>query len=264
MGQHSAIEWTDHTFNPWWGCLKVSPACTNCYAEAWARRVGQQLWGPTASRRTFGEAHWREPLRWNRAAIAANRRDRVFCASMSDVFEDRPEIAEERGRLFELIEETPQLDWLLLTKRPENIHCPDAWQGRFPRNVWLGTTVELQEYAARRLEALLKHTAVVHFVSCEPLLGPVDLSRWLSPLRVNWVIVGGESGKAARPMAPRWARALRDQCSKARVPFHFKQWGNWTPIGPHEDSLRRVSKRAGGRVLDSRVWSGFPTPRNLT
>lgn len=261
MGQHSAIEWTHHTFNPWWGCLKVSPACTYCYAETWAKRVGQQLWGPTAPRRTFGDAHWREPLRWNRAAEAHGRRERVFCASMADVFEDRLELAPSRDSLFDLIEKTPHLDWLLLTKRPENIGRLSRWRQRFPDNVWLGTTVELQEYAAPRLDALLTHDAVVHFASCEPLLGPLDLTRWLSPGRLNWLIAGGESGWHARPMTPAWARALRDQCIRADVPFHFKQWGDWGPLRRGaSDALVRLGKRATGRALDGHTWDGFPKP----
>lgn len=223
--------------------------------------MGHQLWGPTAPRRTFGATHWQEPQRWNRAAGAGKRRERVFCASMADIFEDRPDLAAERQKLFLLIDSTPHLDWLLLTKRPENIGRLNGWGGRFPTNVWLGTTVELQEYAARRLDALLENQSVVHFVSCEPLLGPLDLSSWLSPSRLNWLITGGESGKHARPMAPAWARSLRDQCAAAGVPFHFKQWGDWAPAASHDQELARVGKKAGGRILDKQTWDGFPKPR---
>lgn len=121
MGKNSRIEWTDHTFNPWWGCTKVSEACKNCYAEAWSKRVGQQVWGPQAERRFFGERHWLEPLKWNADAAAHGKRLRVFCASMADVFEDRRSLDPWRSKLWELIEATPQLDWLLLTKRPEHV-----------------------------------------------------------------------------------------------------------------------------------------------
>src|SRR5947208_2303347 len=120
MGRYSSIEWTHHTFNPWWGCQKVSAACDNCYAEIWAKRTGQDLWGSTAERRLFGEKHWSEPIRWHQEASLAGRRERVFCASMADVFERRADLNEERRRLWKVIERTPSLDWLLLTKRPQN------------------------------------------------------------------------------------------------------------------------------------------------
>jgi protein gp37 len=180
---------------------------------------------------------------------------------MADIFEDRPDLAEERQKLFHLIDSTPHLDWLLLTKRPENIRRLNGWGGQFPTNVWLGTTVELQEYAPQRLDALLENQSVVHFASCEPLLGPLDLSPWLAPSRLNWLITGGESGKRARPMAPAWARALRDQCAAAGVPFHFKQWGDWAPVANRGQELARVGKKAGGRILDKQTWDGFPRPR---
>ena len=121
MGANSKIEWTTHTFNPWWGCTKVSEACKHCYAEAWAKRVGQNVWGPKPERRLLSDNHWRQPLKWNRDAANAAERPRVFCASMADVFEDRDELIEHRDRLFDLIEATPKLDWLVLTKRPQNV-----------------------------------------------------------------------------------------------------------------------------------------------
>src|SRR5271166_5607806 len=150
MGKNSKIEWTDHTFNPWWGCTKVSEACKNCYAEAWSKRVGQKVWGPTANRRFFGEKHWLEPVKWN-ADTQAGRRRRVFCASMADVFEDRRELDPWRQKLWDLIEVTPRLDWLLLTKRPELVATLARWGDDWPPNVWLGTTVEDQESADFRL-----------------------------------------------------------------------------------------------------------------
>src|ERR1700719_3859010 len=142
MAQNSSIEWTDHTFHPWWGCSKVSPACDNCYAELWAKRMGQQVWGNAAPRRFFSDAHWNEPLTWNDDADAAGQRKRVFCASMADVFERRAELNPQRTRLWQLIEETPSLDWLLLTKRPQNIAKMVPWDREWPTNLWRGTTVE--------------------------------------------------------------------------------------------------------------------------
>ncbi len=120
MAKNSQIEWTHHTFNPWWGCTKVSSACDNCYAELWAKRMGHQLWGTAAPRRFFGDKHWQEPLMWNEEAGLASRRERVFCASMADVFE-RSDLDAQRARLWQLIQSTPNLDWLLLTKRPQNV-----------------------------------------------------------------------------------------------------------------------------------------------
>ena len=282
MAKDSKIEWTDHTFNPWWGCTKVSPACTNCYADAFARRVGSNVWGPKAPRRFFRDAHWGEPIRWNREAEREGRAKRVFCASMADVFEGRPDLVSSRERLWSLISETPWLDWLLLTKRPENIVNMVPWRGVWPANVWVGTTVENDEWAAERIPHLSRLPAAVRFLSCEPLLGPLDLSAWLRPRpranakdmhQIDWVIAGGESGHHARPMDPVWLRSIRDQCVHADVPFHFKQWGDWSPDGGGSSrgrllmldggpnggvQMTRVGKRAAGRRLDGRLWDGFP------
>ncbi|MDE2166657.1 MAG: phage Gp37/Gp68 family protein [Alphaproteobacteria bacterium] len=233
MGKNSAIEWTHHTFNPWWGCVKVSAGCKHCYAETWSRRVGLDIWGARGERRFFSDAHWREPIRWNAEAAVAGIRRRVFCASMADVFEARNDLDLVRERLWTLIENTPALDWLLLTKRPEQIAEKAPWGNCWPPNVWLGTTAENQLWANRRIPILLEHPAVVRFVSCEPFVGHLDLSRWMIPRkgehRINWVIAGGESGSKARPMNPEWVRSLRDQCQRAKVAFHFKQWGQWCP-----------------------------------
>ncbi len=255
MGKNSRIEWTHHTFNPWWGCQRVSPACKHCYAEAWAKRVGAAVWGARAERRFFGDAHWSQPARWNNEAAATGQRRRVFCASMADVFEDRRDLDGARARLWPVIEATPHLDWLLLTKRPEHVMQLVPWGSAWPANVWLGTTAETQLWAERRLAHLAAVPARVRFVSCEPLLGPLDLSGWLGK-SLGWVIAGGESGGKARKSDPVWFRALRDQCMAARVPFHFKQWGNWAPASDGE--MARMSKKAAGRVLDGRTWDGFP------
>lgn len=253
MGQNSRIEWTHHTFNPWWGCVKVSPACKHCYAEAWAKRVGQGVWGAKAPRRFFGDRHWQEPLRWNKDAAAQGVRRRVFCASMADVFEPRRDLDASRIRLWDLIQRTPHLDWLLLTKRPEEVANLMPWSN-WPENVWLGTTVEDAKWAAIRLPHLLALNPVVRFLSCEPLLGKIDLAPWLEDL--DWVITGGESGGGARPMNLLWARALRDQCASAEVPFFFKQWGAWVP--DDEGVMVRVGKKKAGRLLDERTWDYFP------
>src|SRR5206468_8037213 len=180
MGKNSSIEWTHHTFNPWWGCTKVSPGCKHCYAETFSHRLGMAIWGVRNERRFFSEKHWREPLRWDREASKTGRRGRVFCASMADVFEARADLNSWRERLWALIDATPNLDWLLLTKRPDQIATKVPWRKNWPDNVWLGTTAENQLWAGRRIPILLKHPAAVRFASCEPLLGPVDLSSWLT------------------------------------------------------------------------------------
>ncbi|XXX79249.1 DUF5131 family protein [Sorangium sp. So ce134] len=180
MGSDSKIQWTHHTYNPWWGCEKVSPACKHCYAEAFAKRTGHAVWGGDASpRRFFGDKHWEEPIKWNRAAEKAGERHRVFCASMADVFEARDDLDPHRARLWELIETTPALDWLLLTKRPEEImrRIPERWRDGLPVNVWVGTTVENQEMAEQRIPHLLRVPARVRFLSCEPLLEALNLCR---------------------------------------------------------------------------------------
>jgi protein gp37 len=354
MAENTKIEWATHTFNPWIGCTKVSPACKNCYAERdMDHRYGRVAWGPGGTRVLTGIENWAKPVRWNMLAqrrgqsmtygeavavygkelpkceshewdnrtkdennawlrehgVDPLRRPRVFCASLADVFEDwQGPILNSKGergvidcnggwwftngpvsncyeltmdvvrqRLFSLIDATPNLDWLLLTKRPENIrsmylsqHLDGGTTGRirefmdeseskdvnpyFRRNVWLGTSVENQEYADERIPELLRcrDLSPVLFLSCEPLLGPVNFrwAKWdawndangkprlrvdeLDGLRMlDWVIAGGESGPEARPTDPDWFRSLRDQCQTAGVPFLFKQWGEWVP-GDHD------------------------------
>jgi protein gp37 len=282
VAKNSSIEWTHHTFNPWWGCVRVSSGCKHCYAETWAKRIGMQLWGTKARRRFFSDAHWSEPLTWNREAEAAGERRRVFCASMADVFENRADLEPWRERLWNLIEKTPGLDWLLLTKRPECIGQRVPWTDTWPHNVWLGTTAENQHWANKRLDELRRYAARVLFVSAEPLIGALNLRPWLVPdafgRRIHWVIAGGESGARARPMNPEWARDLRDQCEHAGVAFHFKQWGHWSPDGDNRElkrkrviltdtrgqpvTLIKLGKKASGRLLDGRTWDGLPQPRN--
>ena len=192
MGQHSAIEWTDHTFNPWWGCKKVSPGCEHCYAETWALRYGFDLWGNN-QRRFFSKAHWNEPLIWNRKAIEQKTRARVFCASMSDVFEDNPILFEERRRLWSLISKTDNLDWLLLTKRPENMKKFVPYKGKWPINVWAMATTENQELADYRIPFLLNIDSEIKGLSIEPMLGPVNIKSGLK--RFNGLLLVVRAGQ---------------------------------------------------------------------
>jgi protein gp37 len=281
MGADTKIEWATHTFNPWVGCAKISDACRSCYAESWAKRTGQaDLW--RGERRRTSVANWRLPLRWNRETPGA----RVFCASLADVFEGREDLDPWRDQLHDLIAQTPALTWLLLTKRPRHAA---KYHGivELP-NVWVGTTVEHQAAANERIPALLEIPARVRFLSMEPLLGPVDLSRWLGfsdtwdrwvgpcgceagrdpwsrcddcadrgweppTLRgLQWVIAGGESGGNARATDPAWAHSLRDQCVAAGVPFLWKQWGQWAPH-PNQDSpwagMGRTTTTTPGGIL---------------
>lgn len=302
MAETSEISWCDSTFNPWMGCTKVSPACKNCYAERdMDFRLGKVAWGPSGTRVLTSDDNWKKPLKWNRQA-GEGKRPRVFCASLADVFEDwqgpihnhkgEPlyrtsdgftteklrqngerrhalSMNDVRARLFKLIDATPNLDWLVLTKRPENIQAmtpcnpnmndQDKRLAWYRENLWLGTSVENQEYADKRIPDLLqcKDMARFLFLSCEPLVGPIDLeypeslfpngpqmccSGFECGCRglpcdppaylyegVDWIITGGESGPEARPNHPNWFRSLRDQAERNHIPFHFKQWGEWAP-----------------------------------
>lgn len=286
----TGIGWTTFTFNPIRGCTKVSEGCKNCYAEELSKRNPATLgiWGDNGTRVLASDAMWKEPIKWNREAEGAKERPRVFCASLADVFEDwdgpihdskgmvlgkqfEPADSAEmhnddllsmddvRLRLFELIDHTPNLDWLLLTKRPENIQrmwplstypMDHGWEGfckAYRQNVWLGTTVENQEQADKRIPELLgcRDLSPVLFLSCEPLLGPVDLRKVKTheghedvlfvgneggyeyaggPRNfISWCIVGSESGPKRRPMQLEWAESLRQQCNDAGVSFFMKQ-----------------------------------------
>jgi protein gp37 len=270
------------TFNAWIGCEKVSPGCKNCYAEVdtYARvskSRGLPLWGPGSSRHVTSDAYWRKPLSWNRQAGRDGVRRRVFCSSLSDIFEERlnPKpgyhyddvTRRARANLWRLIFETPHLDWLLLTKRPENADrlALQAWSDEFALathdnvpetwwlpNIWLGTTCEDQERADERVPRLLETPAAVRFVSYEPALGPVNFAdiqvgnETLKPLagltwyptpthfatqgvtarksaKLDWIIVGSESGSHARPMSLAWVRAVIDQCRAAGTAVFVKQ-----------------------------------------
>lgn len=286
MARDSKIEWTHHTFNPWWGCVKVSPGCKYCYAETWAKRVGQDVWGPRASRRELSDGYWKQPIVWNSEASRHKTRARVFCASMADVFEDRRDLDAKRARLWDMITRTPALDWLLLTKRPQNVARLVPWGNNWPANVWLGATAENQKWLERRADVLVHMPARVLFLSCEPLLGPLDLSRWIEGARhgahrgIDWVIAGGESGHYARAMHPEWLTGLRDQCTDAGIKFLFKQWGNWRPVALRDVNgyrsktvflsngngiiLANVGKKTAGRTLQGRTWDEFPKATAVT
>lgn len=277
MGDHSKIEWTRHTFNPWIGCQKVGPGCDHCYAEAMmADRYGRVEWGPHGARQRTSPANWRRPLVWDRAAAKAGERHRVFCASLADVFDNHASVDPQwRRDLWALIAATPNLDWMLLTKRPGNILAmlPHGWGSGWP-NVWLGCTITSRAEMLRDAPKLRAVATEVRFWSVEPLLG--DLGEVPPDLMPGLVIVGGESGPGARPMHPDWARSLRDQCVSARAPFFFKQWGEYQPLGPvdsvagsrgvltagwHESDgygFLRVGKKAAGRLLDGRTWDQMP------
>ena len=260
MSENTLIEWADHTFNPWIGCTKVSPGCDNCYAEAWDRRFAvsghAMRWGAGVNRSRTAAANWRKPLAWNARAAELQaqhgRRQRVFCSSLADVFDNEVPVQWRRD-LFDLIDATPHLDWLLLTKRIgiagrlyANAYLDSARP--WPANVWLGATVVNQEEADRDIPKLLAVPARVRFLSIEPMLGPIDVQAAINlmPWQIgggdaglHWVICGGESGPKARPMHPEWARSLRDQCSAAGVPFLFKQWGEWAPAESVADDDER-------------------------
>lgn len=286
MAENSAIEWTDHTFNPWIGCTKVGSGCDNCYAADLATARLGVPWGVGQPRRHTAASTWKQPRAWDRRAAKLGIRYRVFCASLADVF-DNEVPTEWRADLFALIRETPNLDWLLVTKRISNAEKMATAAGGWPANVWLGATIVNQAEADRdvyRLRAITEPR--FRFLSIEPLLGAVILpfamrpvaadgsTRPLNSSGIDWVIVGGESGPNARPMHPDWARSLRDQCKHAEIPFLFKQWGEWAPatidlpshflersgrlhnawdLQPVERgvaSVTKVGKRLAGRLLD--------------
>jgi protein gp37 len=318
VAEHSKIEWTDHTFNTHWGCSEISPGCDGCYAKRLAARFGYG-WGDDAPKREFDERHWDDLVKWDRKALAEGVRRRVFTNSMSDLFDKfAPDGVRERH--FGYVERTPNLDHLLLTKRIGNVPRmvparwlePDGW----PTNAWIGATVVNQEEADRDIPKLMAVPARVRFLSIEPMLGPIDLTRdglvctacrwcvdasadpdtgavehcrrceWTGKSGewgIDWVIAGGESGPHARPAHLEWFRTLRDQCAAAGVPFLFKQWGEWAPatqtdMGPAEHTfatdqrvdigcgrslpfsvtVRRVGKKAAGRLLDGVTHDDFP------
>jgi protein gp37 len=258
----TSIEWATHVWNPTTGCDRVSEGCDHCYALTLANRLkamGNPRYQVDGDPRTSGPGfgltlHWdklEEPLHWRDPR-------RVFVNSMSDLFHDDVPV-DFIGAVFDAMEATPVHTFMILTKRPGRMASILARVRPDPLpNVWLGTSVESQKWAGVRIPKLLATPAAIRFLSCEPLLGPVDLEHVRIPhglVEVNggrlpgidWVIVGGESGPGARTMDPEWARILRDQCVAASVAFFFKQWGGRTP-------------KAGGRELDGREWNERPLP----
>jgi protein gp37 len=252
MAENTEISWTNHSANFWWGCFKVSPGCQNCYADTLANRWGKSIWGPTkTTEREYKKGIWSELPKWNERAKQTGKREKVFVMSMGDFFEDHPQVTEWRDKALTLIQACHYLDFQVLTKRPENVvrmietansHSfsdAEMWFYNFP-NVWIGTSIENQEQASERIPALCDIPARVRFLSCEPLLGPVDIDRLgvfrfdgavlRSPNLIHWVIVGGESGHGKRPFNPDWARSIRDQCQRAGVPFFMKQMDKVQPI----------------------------------
>lgn len=234
MSSNSAISWTTHSFNLAWGCEKISPGCKNCYADTLSHRYGFDVWGKDKPRRVLSDSYWAQPLKWNEAALKAGVPALVFCSSMADIGEDHPTIDEQRERLWPLIRQTPWLTWQLLTKRSDRLRAilPTDW-GNGYANVWLGVSVENQDYV-HRVEHLRDVPAAVRFVSAEPLLGPVtlfDTSEGVlrGPGVIDWLICGGESGTGFRPMSIDWARSVRDQCVAASVPFFYKQGSGLRP-----------------------------------
>lgn len=260
MGANSGIEWTDHTFNPWQGCVEVrlpsGSACDHCYAREW--RFGRAKWGANTPRPPASEAMWMEPRRWNEKARLECKPARVFCLSMGDIFEPRPDLDAPRYRIARLIRSTAWLTWLLLTKRPEfgARWFKDYLDEPLTTNVMPGVTIESAEALKVRAGAVSRMVQAWDsgkvFISLEPMLSAVEFdAAWLRD-NVGWLILGGESGRRARPMNPDWARSVRDQCAAAGVPFFFKQWGE------SGSDLVRIGKKKAGRLLDGVEHNAMP------
>jgi protein gp37 len=294
------IEWTDATWNPVTGCTKVSPGCDHCYAETIAHRFAGTKAYPAGFDVTLRPERLDQPLRWRRPRrIFVNSMSDLFHDAVPDeyiaqvfaVMALAPQhtfqiLTKRHGRMRSFLRDECRcgsghapgihlrsaMSWAVSKANPDRIPgVPDDagrrvyFEAGWPLpNVWLGVSVENQQWADIRIPALLDTPAAVRFLSCEPLLGPVDLrGRVAFPRvdapRIHWVIVGGESGRGARPMHPDWARSLRDQCAAAGVAFHFKQWGEWKPVRtPSGEHQERVGKKAAGRELDGRTWEDFP------
>lgn len=273
MAEVTNIEWTDRTFNPWTGCTKISPGCDNCYAEGWSKRSGHVKWGNHPRKRTT-EAYWKAPLAWERDArtfeLEHGRRQRVFCASLADVFDNQVDPT-WRKDLFGLIRSTPSLDWQLLTKRPQNIAkmLPKDWGGDGWPNVWLGFTAEDQIRFDQRKKFVAKVPAAVWFVSYEPAIGRLRVKDD-DPLP-DWLIIGGESGGGARPLEPEWVDDILDDCQRLNIAAFFKQWGNYlnNPLTGNP-SMSAGDRKAldphgkGGGLVDGLLIRQFPQGRRAT
>lgn len=287
MGADTKIEWADHTMNFWVGCEKVGPGCLNCYAETWAGRAGiPQIWGPGAERRRTQPGNWLQPEKWN-ARHQGLAPGLVFTNSLAD-FWDKAVPEAWRVEAVEVMRRTPNLIWLILTKRVPNI-LKLMPRGGLPRNVALGfsavTQEELDRDGPRLLDIAGELDIPTTFLSSEPQVGRMDPTRVLE-LGLSWLIAGGESGPGARATDPDWFRLHRDACARAGVPFLFKQWGEWAPCPKtmvdgvlrertFQEALRfakdrstvalssgvtmiRVGKQKAGRKLDGQEHSGFP------
>ena len=231
MADKSLIEWTDATWNPWHGCIKVSPGCKNCYMYRSKHRYGKDPRSVVRSRTTFTD-----PMRWAKPRL-------IFACSWSDWF--IRDADPWRDEAWAVIRATPQHTYQILTKRPERIiKClPEDW-GLGWANVWLGVSIETQEYVFRK-DILRAVPATIRFISAEPLLAPIDFGQLAG---IQWVITGGESGPKARPMQSEWARSIRRQCAASKIAYFHKQNGG----------LRMIDGAWGGRVLDGATWDGMP------
>lgn len=229
MGKLSKIEWTDHTWSPWWGCTKVDRGCKNCYAESFSKRVGLKIWGQDARRHMSAE-HWEIPLRWNDYGALRKEEYKVF-PSMCDPFESRPELEDLRFRFWKLMKWTPNLQWLLLTKRAENVEYYDL-----PINAHVFASINDEASMHRIAEIRSRRKASrVHGLSIEPLTGPLTTLRKSDLSGIHWVLLGGETGAGAERMRGEWAQHILNVCRDARVPYFFKQWGD---KATQEDKLK--------------------------
>lgn len=314
MATNSKIQWTHHTANLWEGCSKVHAGCDHCYAEGQSHRWGRDLWGPDKPRR-LGVGVWKDLFKWQRAAADLGEIHRVFVGSMMDIGEKPMPLVNGKGepaidasdgspictdyardKFFnEYVLQCPNLDFLLLSKRPSNYNkqIPESWKKDPPANVMFGTSPVDQPTANKLLPQLLEVNGR-RFLSIEPMIGRIDLSGWLVAqedtesgiLRnpIDWIIVGGESGnaKTIRPLHPDWARSVRDQAKRAGIPFFFKQWGEYLPYCQYElghaypvsekdarffpspnnanktNTYYKLGKYASGRLLDGVLHDAFP------
>lgn len=269
MGKYTNIAWTDHSFNPWWGCTKITDGCKFCYAERQAARFGS--WWGNSPRRVFGPAHWREPIVWNAHAARYGVYDKVFVGSMCDLFENRGDVILERERLFTMVDNLRHLIWQFLTKRPENImpltekswRNSQEWYREHP-NVWVGASAENQVRLNHAVTHLITVPAPIRFISAEPLLGELDLVDAFygvtgQDFRRWWLIIGGESGPNARPMHPFWVDKLIGQAKGLGMPVFFKQWGAWRLKGtPSDQPVKEfgVLSRSGEWYPGHTGWNG--------
>lgn len=283
--ENSLISWCHDTANLWIGCMKVHEGCDNCYAEALDKRWKGGHWGGSANRKMVNSV-WDSLKRFQKIAEQTGENRRVFVGSMMDVFEKPYPVEDSKGNLIaglttgdirdrffnDVVPNSPNLQFLLLTKRPGNIkkYVPKAWLTTPPDNVIYGTSAVNQQTANDLIGKLLDVPGR-HFISAEPLLGPISF-RWAAWhdykfcegtsneydgfKGIDWVIVGGESGHSARVMQPEWAQQIRDECLEAGVPFHFKQWGQHEPdiFG----QMHRVQKKSHDALLDGVEYKGFP------